>query len=339
MLRAVPNATAKLNLAWLMKNICVSVSFQLAALIALPFVSMAQGSLTPAGPPAPAMKTLNQIDPGTPISALPYSITNAGFYYLTTNLTGSSGIEIFTNNVTLDLRGFAVSGNTSGGTGISAASHTTNIVVRNGFITQWNEGLLAGSSENCRFEHLRLSQNAFAFTAGNSVTASDCSAEENSQQGLSFGTGSIITHCIARYNGSDGISAGSEANVSDCVASYNTTDGIFIDRGIVRDCLAVGNTNSGIVAFLNVLVLNNKCLNNKIAGITSTSGNNRIDGNDVNGNAYGILLDASTANLVIRNSATENTTNYNIEAGNTVAPIVPSSGIGTNTNPYANLSY
>jgi parallel beta-helix repeat protein len=321
-----------------MKNRYLFLSFQLGALIALPLASRAQGSLTPAGPPAPTMKTLSQIEPGTPISAIPYSITNAGYYYLTTNLIGTSGIVIFTNNVTLDLRGFAMSGNNSGA-GILAETDTTNIVVRNGFITQWSEGLYAAFSENCRFEHLTLSQNAFAFTGGDTVIASDCLVEGNSQQGLEVNSGAVITHCIARYNGSEGINAGTEANVSDCVASYNATDGIFIDRGMVRDCLVEGNTNSGIVAFINVLVLNNKCLNNKIAGITSTSGGNRIDGNDVTGNTYGILLSASTGNLVTRNSATQNTTNYNIEAGNTVAPVVLGTSIGTNTNPYANLSY
>ena len=61
--------------------------------------------------------------------------------------------------------------------------------------------------------------------------------------------------------------------------------------------------------------------------------------NDVSANGYGILLSASRGNLVIRNSAKGNMTNYNIEAGNTVAPIIPSAGMGTNTNPYANLSY
>lgn len=334
----VPPLHQQPELIWLMKNLCLRFCFHLAALIALPFASGAQGSLTPPGPPAPTMKTLNQIDPGTPISAIPYNITNSGSYYLTTNLTGTSGILIYTNNVTLDLRGFTVSGNNSG-EGILAEVDTTNIVVRNGFITQWNDGLYAAYSENCRFEHLTVSRNAYAFIGGDAVIASDCLVEENSQVGMEFNSGAIITRCVARYNGNDGIDAGTEANVSDCIASYNATDEIFIDRGLVRDCVAEGNTNSGIATFINGLVLNNKCLNNKVAGIVSTSGNNRIDGNDLTANGYGILLSAATANLVIRNTASQNTTNYNIEAGNTVAPIVPSAGIGTNTNPYANLSY
>ncbi len=321
-----------------MKNLYSTLFFQLAVLTALPFASMAQGSLTPPGPPAPVMKTLSQIDPGTPISAVPYTITNSGSYYLTTNLTGTSGIQINTNNVTLDLRGFAMSGNNSGA-GILAQTDTTNIAVRNGSVTRWGEGLYAAFSENCQFDHLRLSQNGYGILAGDTAIVADCSAEGNSQDGFNFESGSIITHCVSRYNAGYGFNAGTEANVRDCIASYNGLDGISIDRGVVRDCLAEGNTNNGISTFINGLVVNNKCLNNKLAGITSGEGDNRIDGNDVTGNASGILLNAATGNLVTRNTATENGANYNIEAGNTVAPIVSSAGIATNTNPYANLTY
>src|ERR1700674_2893120 len=69
-----------------------------------------QGSLTPPGAPAPAMKTLGQIEPRTPISFAPFIITQPGSYYLTTNLTVPSGdaIDIATNRVTLDLNGFTI---------------------------------------------------------------------------------------------------------------------------------------------------------------------------------------------------------------------------------------
>src|SRR6478609_1827254 len=74
-------------------------------------LTFAQGSLTPpAGAPAPVMKSLSQIEPRTPVSSAPFTINQPGSYYLTTNLTISSGtaITIATNDVTLDLNGFAL---------------------------------------------------------------------------------------------------------------------------------------------------------------------------------------------------------------------------------------
>ena len=81
--------------------------------------AFAQGSLTPPGAPAPTMKSADQIysklDPRTPISSAPFIITNSGSYYLTCNLTVSSGdaIDINTNGVTLDLNGFIISSTTA----------------------------------------------------------------------------------------------------------------------------------------------------------------------------------------------------------------------------------
>ena len=50
-----------------------------------------------------------QGDPRTPISSLPYTITNSGSYYVTGNLESSShGIVIDASGVTVDLMGFSL---------------------------------------------------------------------------------------------------------------------------------------------------------------------------------------------------------------------------------------
>jgi hypothetical protein len=98
----------------------------------------AQGSLTPPGAPAPTMKSLDQIEARTPISSAPYTISQPGSYYLTTNLNVTSGdaIDINTNGVTLDLNGFTLfstdPGNT--GTGILLGSGLNDITIFNGHI-------------------------------------------------------------------------------------------------------------------------------------------------------------------------------------------------------------
>src|SRR5678816_1582998 len=110
----------------------------LAALFVIPhspFV-LAQGTLTPPGAPAPTMKTLDQVEPRTPISALPFTISTSGSYYLTASLTAAAnvnGITINASNVTLDLRGFEVTG--TPGTaifGIRVSVGRSNVVIRDG---------------------------------------------------------------------------------------------------------------------------------------------------------------------------------------------------------------
>ena len=113
----------------------------------------AQGSLTPPGAPAPTMKSLDQIEARTAISAAPFSITQPGSYYLTHNLTVSSGdgIDINTNNVTLDLNGFTISSTAASATGygIFLNSGLRNITIANGCIqggvTNNGSGVYSGS--------------------------------------------------------------------------------------------------------------------------------------------------------------------------------------------------
>ena len=114
----------------------------LVSSFALRHSSFAQGSLTPPGAPAPTMKSLDQIEARTPISSAQFTITQPGSYYLTTNLSTSSGdaIDIKTNGVTLDLNGFTISStlNPANGCGIalvgSVSGGVSNITILNGHI-------------------------------------------------------------------------------------------------------------------------------------------------------------------------------------------------------------
>jgi hypothetical protein len=101
-------------------------------------VSMfAQGSLTPPAAPTPTMKSLDQIEPRTPISSLPFNIANSGSYYLTKNVSVSNadGIAISASNVNLDLNGFTISSTVGSGTrAVYLNAQTDNITIGNGFI-------------------------------------------------------------------------------------------------------------------------------------------------------------------------------------------------------------
>lgn len=116
----------------------------------------AQGPLTPPGAPAPTMKTLDQVEPRTPISSLPFTIASAGSYYLTGNLSGGAGggILIGATGVTLDLMGFELVGGT--GDGISVSAGRSNVVIRNGTVRNWSgDGVDASGAGQGRLERLR----------------------------------------------------------------------------------------------------------------------------------------------------------------------------------------
>src|SRR5947208_16830687 len=74
---------------------CVALLAVLYALCPLSS-TFAQGSLTPPGPPTPTFKTLQQVEPRTPIDAThtpgegdnQFVINSPGSYYLTGNITG-----------------------------------------------------------------------------------------------------------------------------------------------------------------------------------------------------------------------------------------------------------
>jgi len=115
-----------------------------AALFLLAFCSplsaLAQGSLMPPGAPAATMKTLDQIEARIPITntASLVTIAQPGSYYLTHNLTVSSGdgIDINTNSVTLDLNGYTIASTAASatGTGISLNNGWSEITIGNGHI-------------------------------------------------------------------------------------------------------------------------------------------------------------------------------------------------------------
>src|SRR5689334_13892270 len=86
-----------------------------------------QGTLTPPGPPAPSMKTLSEIEPRIAISSLPLTIVTPGSYYLTGNLSATStGITVTARDVTIDLNGFTLTGD-SAHDGISASATAANL--------------------------------------------------------------------------------------------------------------------------------------------------------------------------------------------------------------------
>lgn len=122
----------------------------------------AQGPLAPPGPPGETMRTLQQIEPRTPISSVPFTITQPGSYFLTQNVSGSTqGIWIAASDVHLDLNGFTVSGDKFVfGHGLIVVP-SDNVSVQGGVIKNWGgNGIEAPEVTNLVVENVALMNNA-----------------------------------------------------------------------------------------------------------------------------------------------------------------------------------
>jgi parallel beta-helix repeat protein len=224
------------------------------AVALFPCTIFAQGSLTPPGPPAPSMKTLAQIEPRTPISSLPFTINQAGSYYVTTNLTGvsgQSGIIVQAHNVTIDLNGFELVGVAGAASGILPGASLTNLVVRNGTVRNWpGHGLRVTIVAQGLYQGLRLLHNGLGgLSAGVGSIVADCNLEGNVASSLQTSSGSNVRNCVVRTSGGDGIRVGFGTSVIDCVIEESGDNGLFTDESCtIRGCSVTLSGLAGIDA-------------------------------------------------------------------------------------------
>lgn len=326
-----------------------------AAALAAPAV-LGQGALTPASGPTPMMKTLAQIEPRTPISALPFVISNSGSYYVTGNLTGASnshGILILASDVSIDLGGFILKGGPGSLDGINAgnegnlgAINTTNLVVLNGTLRNWGgTGLNASLASVARYEGLQLLTNGYGgISVGVNSVLRNCQSHFNLRYGFeaSFGP-ALLESCTASRNQLDGFHVGGSV-VMNCSASYNDGAGFSaFGNSTVSDCRSASNQRSGIETGHYGLILRNVCVNNNVANQPNAAGirafylGSRIEGNLVQYvNNFGILVDDGVTDTVIVKNTTRGTlaNSHSVPAGNDVGPWGQAA---TATSPWANI--
>jgi len=288
----------------------------------------AQGSLTPPGPPTPTFRTLQQIEPRTPISSVPATITTSGSYYLTTNLTcsgcggGTNGVTITADNVTVDLNGFEFNGVAGSGTGVKGPSSQPNTCVRNGALRGWGgNGVDLSQSVNSQIEGLRV---------------------DVSGDGVLVSGNSLVTGCtVSQSPGRTGIVATAESLVRDCAVNVSASTGLGIHAGqgaFIHRCKINTQGADAILANLGNYILENQCYGlNAGVGIRLTGADNRVDGNNVKNYGTGIRAEAG-GNLIIRNSVTGSLTNYFFSGTQSFGPTNLVTGVVTN-HPWANLSF
>jgi parallel beta-helix repeat protein len=220
--------------------------------------SPAAGPLLPPGPPGPIFKSLDEVEPRTPISSLPVTISQPGSYYLTTNLVGIAGQHGITINglrVTIDLMGFELRGVPGSLSGINM-NPATSPHIRNGSIVNWGQDGINGNN-------------------GGGGTIEELRVSNNGRYGISFNSGSQIRKCIVFGNGDVGILTSNDVEVDDCVSNGNGTHGIQAGTGsTIRRCLTVQNVAAGITGSgfdgLNIMECNAEFNGSGIATLGQT---------------------------------------------------------------------
>ncbi len=246
-------------------------------------VVLAQGPLTPPGAPAPVMKTLDQIEPRTPISSVPFTISQSGSYYLTRSLSVATGdaITIAATDVTLDLNGFTLS-STAPGPGSGAAILLTDIergnaAIRNGHIcsttthsgtTFVKSGFLNGirtvaGRSTVQVSELHITGMASAGIFAGKSLVERCSVHTCGGSGIVSET---IRHCSVRDVSGPGIQgtvvSHSVSYLADTLINYpaiigkivESCDGVAsslgrgIDGDIVSNSTGQSYSSSGIIA-------------------------------------------------------------------------------------------
>jgi len=260
----------------------------LSSVIPQPSALLAQGSLTPPGAPAPTMKTLQQVEPRVPISSAPFTISQPGSYYLTTNLTVSGGdaITIATSGVTLDLNGFTISSTTNpaSGTAVLINDGLRDITIQNGHIrggvTNNGSGTFSGpgfgegisfsgaAPRNVRLNGVSVSGCRYSginVGLSESSTVENCVVQTVGGYGIAANTirGCVTLDCggTAIYGqqvsdsrgesaGGNGLSAGTAQN---CYGSSSSSGGTGLSAQTAQNCYGVSSSGYGLFANLNAI--------------------------------------------------------------------------------------
>ena len=217
-----------------------TVLFALLVLVGFVFA----GSLEPTAGPGSTMKTLDEIEPRTPISQadIPLTIGASGSYYLTEDVSAAgTAITVGIDDVTIDLGGFSLIGpNSDASYGIYMFGRK-NVEIRNGTIRNFDYAIYeysAYTGKNHRVINVRV--------------------KSNKRTGINLkGSGHLVKDCTVTGNGN---------------SATSSIYGIFVENGTVIDNTVSENGDSAYTVSA-IHVSNGVITGNTVSGNGSSAGN------------------------------------------------------------------
>jgi parallel beta-helix repeat protein len=331
------------------------------------------GSLEPSAGPAPTMKTLDEVKPQIPIQSLSgnanyeYVINDSGSYYLTgsVNTTKFGAIEVTADDVTIDLSGYSLSGDSVNSVyGIHMAL-CKNVEIRNGTIRGFTSNAVResmGTGKGHRLISLRVNKCSQAYMVAvyldgfghliknctvsdnfgdgilmlgkdNTVTGNIVSG--NAEGGILVSEGCTVTDNTVCDNGKDGINADAGCTITGNTVYSNSQDGIETSGlGLVTDNTVNENSSCGIRVTSGAVVARNSCTENGLDGIIANDGNRIVNnnclGNGSGGTGAGIHTQ-SLRNVILDNTVAQNDVGIDVDS--------TGSFIGKNTATLNTLNY
>lgn len=207
---------------------------------------------------------------------IPLTITNAGSYLLTQNITGqagSNGITIAASHVTIDLNGFTMYGVPGTSNGIGAIYTTNasfqNVTIRNGTLRDWGgfgidlTSSTNGGLTNCIIRDITVYRNGNAgIRAGFNAVVERCRAMQNGGDfgpaplvtnvfgmGIETENGGFVQHCLSWFNNEHGFTPHSAASLRYVIAVGNGHDGVHGSHAtVIRNSLSAYNSEGLQVA-------------------------------------------------------------------------------------------
>lgn len=236
--------------------------------------------------------------PASNVPAETYVINSPGRYFLTgTRLCKGTGIDVYAQNVTIDLMGNALIGpgkDSGENYGIRTNNHQ-NLEVINGTIKNFGDRGIVDRGEKRltgykRIVNMRVMDNGACgiCIGGPGNLIKDCICSGNGVSGICPGWRSTIVGCICHANEHHGIHAGRGSIISGNNTSENGYSGIVAYCGSVvsGNCLYMNNRSdgdelAGMIVMDGCLIKDNTFRDNHISNILVKGKGNTIEGNSI----------------------------------------------------------